>query len=69
MTVSNEAAFFLADMSPADLLVSEREMIEHWVSQGVQPGNPLPFQGRIKTIEGKITICKWYMRWTVRIKP
>lgn len=55
MADSNEAIFFLADMSTTYLLVSNREVIKLRVSQGVKPLNSRIAQERIKSIDRKIS--------------
>jgi len=67
-TVSDEAAFVLSGLPPADLLGAERKRIRTRVAAPPTPDTPTPSKATIKNQERRTTITLWQARWTATSK-
>uniref|UniRef100_A0A2S2PSC1 Retrovirus-related Pol polyprotein from type-1 retrotransposable element R1 2 n=1 Tax=Schizaphis graminum TaxID=13262 RepID=A0A2S2PSC1_SCHGA len=63
-TVSDEAAFVLAGMPPADLVANERARIKVKMSEVLQQGERPHTKAKVKRIERKKTIQEWQSKWS-----
>lgn len=67
-TVSDEAPFVLALMSPVDLIATRRDKIKVRASQNPLPGYPFLTKSRIKKEERQTTIDEWHRTWILSKK-